>query len=168
MSVPTPQKTLDMVSTWFSIWDRAKAPISGRLANSRGRCPLGISRIVVDTRLAEDGACEYARRAGADDQPLRFCSIHIIGGRSTSSSRHVFRNDGWISRNVLLQEGQDSFDSQVSHASRTAPFNHCNCFSLIINRLGGAVLCGQENNCPKTEPEPTAKASHFYPPRPPI
>src|SRR4030095_12955841 len=68
-------------------------------------------RIIFDTRLAEYSAGEYARRAGADRQSFGLCSVYVIGGLSASSSRHIFRKDSWIPRNVLLQKRQDRFSS---------------------------------------------------------
>ena len=89
------------------------------------------------------------------------CPIHVIGGLSSPSSRHILWNDSWIPRNILLQKGQDSFSSYISYTSRTAAFNNCDCLPVVIKRLAAAVLWQQENSAQNPNPSQRLRSLIF-------
>src|SRR5688572_33438800 len=75
-------------------------------------------RIEFDAGHAQYRARENTRRAGADREPVALCAmIDVVCELSPTASRHVFRNDRWMSGNVFLQEVENDLVPQVAHRS---------------------------------------------------
>ena len=59
----------------------------------------------------------------------------MICGFSSSPARHVFADDRWIPRDVLLHEWDNGFDSHVAGIAGVAALNDGDGLALIERRL---------------------------------
>src|SRR5262245_48896909 len=117
--------------------------------------------IKTDAGHAQRGARENARRAGTDREAIAFCvMIDVVCNLHPASSRHVFRNDGLMPGNVLLQELNHDPVPQVSHTAGIASLHQCNRFALIVRRLADAFL-REEKYQDENRARPKVKKFHF-------
>src|SRR5215813_10993377 len=71
--------------------------------------------VILDPTFTEDGVGQKARTDIADGQAVGFSYLEkMIGGLSSSATRHVFAEDRWIPRDVVLYERDNGFDSHIA------------------------------------------------------
>src|SRR5262245_48084557 len=92
--------------------------------------------IILDPAFAEDGVGQKSGTDIADGQAVGFGYLEkMIGGLSSSATRHVFAEDRWIPRDVFLYERDNSFDSHIAGVAGVAALNNGDGLALIEWRL---------------------------------
>ncbi len=107
--------------------------------------------VVENPNLAEDSSRYEARGHSANCQPVRTgCPVHVVPSFSAPAAGHVLHNEGGVSWNMLLKNGNNGFCPHVSQAARFCPGHDGNRLTFI-----GGALCkrvsGSEKNYQKSQ-----------------